>query len=667
MTGETYTVVFMDTGDHQPATSADDIADSMPGEAAQTARKAAHDIPSSPKPPDPIMTSQLAEFDEQISTSLEREPPHRTVRSKSCVGENAPAPPPPPPADGTEESFAVRKNRLDTAQRLLDEASGKVPTPRPVEPELQGPYFGIELHDLYVRDGSAVPPVLKQAATELRKRAHVEGIFRIPGRAHTVAGMVDSVDKGDMLDLEEEETAEIASFLKKFFALLPSSVIPGDLVDRFGETVDDARSKCLELRQLVDQALPPERAEVLSFTLDLLHDIMLQSDKNKMSSKNLATVFLPALFFSVQGEATSAEEIMKMAVLGKAVSATLAFMIENPELDPSKVDTMAAASSYGAITIPAGSNSATTALHRKGTRSGGSQLVRPASTSSPRLPIAKGGRRRSASELQGKKNFLPSSEGSAAKLSAESVLAAMRRAKDSITRRGGTFRASEGSMTLGRRGWLTMSKRSWYFLLVNDWLYWFKDEVPANLGTNNAAELASVLGTFAGHINMSRCNVVSTRQQEIEVIQPTGPNVVVICQTPRDAEEWLMALIEVSMAGYPLPAILRLPEKGGWVTLNGTNERMYLKFSDWLLVLSKDEQGQDVFRSVALEGATVAKGRTGSGSYGFVLADANERLVLGTHNPGAAREWVDAIRLMVNLSWCREYEPNKLPKKADNL
>jgi hypothetical protein len=32
----------------------------------------------------------------------------------------------------------------------------------------------------------------------------------------------------------------------------------------------------------------------------LLHDIAMRSDKNKMGSSNLATVFMPIIFFSVQ-------------------------------------------------------------------------------------------------------------------------------------------------------------------------------------------------------------------------------------------------------------------------------------------------------------------------------------------------------------------------------
>lgn len=145
----------------------------------------------------------------------------------------------------------------------------------------------------------------------------------------------------------------------------------------------------MELRQLLDQALPVERAEVLEFTLDLLNAIAKRSDQNKMTSKNLATVFLPALFFSVQGDSTSPEEIMKMAVLGKAVSQTLSFMIDNPKLDPECVEQ---SSGSGSITIPAGASlSASNLSAAKLTRSDSSR----SHPSSPITTLKKGSRKRS--------------------------------------------------------------------------------------------------------------------------------------------------------------------------------------------------------------------------------------------------------------------------------
>lgn len=206
-----------------------------------------------------------------------------------------------------------------------------------------------------------------------------------------------------------------------------------------------------------------------------------------------------------------------------------------------------------------------------------------------------------------------------------------------------------------------MGKHPWYFMVVNDWLYWFKDEVSGNVGAN-AAALAGALGAHAGHINVGRCNIVAKSDCDLEIIQPAGPNLLLSSETARDSEQWLFALTEISVAGYPLPTFLNLPSKSDWVTFNGGPDRVHLRLSDWTLVLSRDEKGDAVIRRVGLEGATVAKGKTASGSAGFILADTSEKIVFGTHNPGVAQEWVDAIKYTINLSWCRAYEPDKLPK-----
>ncbi len=457
MTGSTYTLVFLDTGNHQPVVSPESMFLSPP-----VSSEAKAEVPVKPQSVAQERSSsaldQLAQLDLQIESTANAEAAKpagpRQQRKSTIVPSTAPLPPPPPPPPALSSGLARAKSRVELAAQLL----GVSPPPAaageaaPEEANVSGPYFGIELRDLYVRDGTAVPKVLIAAAEELRKRAHVEGIFRIPGRANNVAAMVDAADRGQPIDLQKAETPEIASFLKKFFALLPSSVIPPDLVDRFGKAHADSRSLCMELRQLMDQALPPERAEVLSFTLELLNYIAERSDKNKMTSKNLATVFLPALFFSVQGDATSPEEIMKMAVLGKGISQTLSFMIDNPKLDPARA--LERELSFGAATIPAGGSGSSSAgssaanspqvtrMGRSGSHKGpssqgggggalkgsGSHKGAASQGSSPVQGLKTAARRRSAT-LPEKDVLTAVSSSPDGKLSAESVLAAMRKAR----------------------------------------------------------------------------------------------------------------------------------------------------------------------------------------------------------------------------------------------
>jgi hypothetical protein len=560
ITGDSYTVVFLEYGNLQPATLPEHMCDNMKQSfsevgGSQTPKKTpASQITSS-------ALDQLKQLDSQIEMSAESQKaetrPNRSGTRKIVNAPLPPAPPPPPSNDPAQAALshqqaARAKSRIDLAALLL----GVAPT-RPEELEevaVTGPFFGIELRDLYVRDGTAVPKVLVDAGNELRKRAHVEGIFRIPGRANVVGSMVEAADKGQVIDLEKQETGEIASFLKKFFALLPASVIPSDLVDRFGKAHNDTRTLCSELRQLVDQALPVERAEVLNFTLDLLNYIAKRSEQNKMTSKNLATVFLPALFFSVQGDATSPEEIMKMAVLGfemlfflfwsflksvcfvlflsfrKAVSQTLSFMIDNPKLDPDNIVELAKSASTVAIAHGASTSSPQLNASTKASRSGSTQ----SHPGSPATSLKKGSRKRSTTHTAGDLLVPASSDG---KLSAESVLAAMRKAKDRMERRAGTFGSGDGSFFIGKRGWMTVAKKAFWFQIVNDWLYWFKEEHSG--ASSSPAVLSALLNSFSGNVLMSRCNVISRRPQEIEVISPTGPVTVLTTDSQRDCEDWL--------------------------------------------------------------------------------------------------------------------------------
>jgi hypothetical protein len=280
------------------------------------------------------------------------------------------------------------------------------------------------------------------------------------------------------------------------------------------------------------------------------------------------------------------------------------------------------------------------------------------------MVLKKGSRRRSLSAVeQGSQNELSTSGPGSSALSAESVLAALRKAKDSVTRRGGSFQIADGSTFIGKRGWLLLGKKQMYFVIINDWVYWFKEDVGEI--SSNSSKLAAVLGSFVGNVNMARCNIVSRRPRELEVIQPSGPNVILMAASQRECEDWLYALVEISVAGFPLPMYLNnRVGKEGWVAVQG-QEKMYGSCADMKLVFARDERKDNVYKTFQLDGATVAKGKTADGGSGFVIADCNERVVVGTHNPGEATEWVTAIKLMINLAWCAKHEPEKLPKRRD--
>jgi hypothetical protein len=134
---------------------------------------------------------------------------------------------------------------------------------------------------------------------------------------------------------------------------------------------------------------------------------------------------------------------------------------------------------------------------------------------------------------------------------------------------------------------------------------------------------------------------------------------VLIADSDQEYEDWLVSLIEVSVAGFPLPTRLdpdpKRTLKEDWVTVR-ESEKVYARLTETSLVISRDETGTSIFRAFQMEGATVAKGKR-NGNAAFVIADFKEKLVVQLHNPGAAQEWVNAIRGAIVIAYASKAEP----------
>ncbi len=416
---------------------------------------------------------------------------------------------------------------------------------------------------------------------------------------------------------------------------------------------------------------------MLGFMLQLLHDIAQHAQHNKMTSTNLATIFLPAMFFSVQSDATTPEEIMKMAVIGKAVSATLSFMIDNPSLDPTFMQPSAATVSKGPATIAVGNSRRSTdaplpnGKTAMGDRRSSSSLSPSPTQDKPRArrgSFSMGSSPKDKSKRSGRESALASSgdiprvgapvEGGASggKLSAEMVLAAMRLAKTRIVRRAGKFGA-DGSTWTGRRGWLTLGRKRIWCLIVNDWLYWFTEE---HREVDNQAALARALGAFAGNLWMARCNVVCKGDRDVYIVQPSGANLVLVADSGDDADSWISALHEICIVGFPLPlhAMPALASRAEWVTVKGQELYAVIDIDKRALLFFRDETRAKVVRSVVLDQATVAKGVVKSkGGVGFVVADAVGRVVVDSHSAG---DWVTHLKSAIIVCWALRYEPESV-------
>jgi RhoGAP domain len=188
--------------------------------------------------------------------------------------------------------------------------------------------FGQSIAFLAERDGDSVPEIVRLCAKELRKRAQEEGIFRIPGRSALIDHIVKQVNSGNRIEIQEFGTHDIAGIFKVWYRMLPSSVIPRPLLQDFVRTNNkqDEEERCTALRTLVERRLPTHNARVLGFTLQLLAALQAQH-LGKMDADNLATIFAPALFFSLNQPDQTKEEILENARLGPDLKTVVAFLI----------------------------------------------------------------------------------------------------------------------------------------------------------------------------------------------------------------------------------------------------------------------------------------------------------------------------------------------------
>jgi len=166
-----------------------------------------------------------------------------------------------------------------------------------------------------------------------------EGLFRKHGNLKKQQALKERLNKGVPLNLDEDEFSvhECAAVLKYFLAHLPEPLLTDayyrahcqvPLLCRDSMSDEDKRvgyEKQLSCLQLLFQLIPEVNYTLLKDLLLFLHSVSKNQDTNKMSAKNLGTVFATHILCprKMSPEALQASHRM----LGNAVS----FMIENAE------------------------------------------------------------------------------------------------------------------------------------------------------------------------------------------------------------------------------------------------------------------------------------------------------------------------------------------------
>ncbi|KAF2150333.1 RhoGAP-domain-containing protein [Myriangium duriaei CBS 260.36] len=165
------------------------------------------------------------------------------------------------------------------------------------------PVFGVDLEELFQRDGSAVPMVVYQCmqAVDLFGLS-VEGIYRQNGTAQHIQQLKANFDHdASRVDFRNpasfhHDVNSVAGLLKQFFRDLPDPLLTKE---RYSEFISAARIEDDIVRRdtlhAIINGLPDANYATLRALVLHLNRIQEHQNQNRMSSSNLAICFAPSL------------------------------------------------------------------------------------------------------------------------------------------------------------------------------------------------------------------------------------------------------------------------------------------------------------------------------------------------------------------------------------
>ncbi|KAL4232466.1 Rho GTPase-activating protein 1 [Mactra antiquata] len=160
--------------------------------------------------------------------------------------------------------------------------------------------FGVSLSTIKANYGQVIPPVVQQTVEFLRCHAlDSEGIFRRTANAATLKQVQKRLNDGETINFEEFNDVTIAAVaLKTFLRELKEPILTFELYDPIirlhGQDKDE---QILQAKRMLYEELPDDNYQVLKCILDLLSEVAAHSEKNKMTTQNLAICFGPNLIW----------------------------------------------------------------------------------------------------------------------------------------------------------------------------------------------------------------------------------------------------------------------------------------------------------------------------------------------------------------------------------
>jgi RalA-binding protein 1 len=279
---------------------ADGLADSSGKSSSPTLgpRHSGSNSPTSPSPATPDAVSHDPYWPKQAQN------PHSSASQRGTGSKGQPFPQP-HKEQKIRNLFAFRKSsheQLSTSQSSDERAKHDQRKRAYVRP-----VFGLALaeavevcppHDVDV----LLPAVVYRCIEYLRENeaASEEGLFRLSGSNLVVRNLKERFNtEGDVDLVGEEEYYDVhavASLFKTYLRELPSTILTRDLHIDFLNVLDmeHKQQKVIAFNSLVHQ-LPPVNFALLRALSEYLLEVVQNSDKNKMSVKNVGIVFSPTL------------------------------------------------------------------------------------------------------------------------------------------------------------------------------------------------------------------------------------------------------------------------------------------------------------------------------------------------------------------------------------
>lgn len=192
---------------------------------------------------------------------------------------------------------------------------------RPLEESLRAANEAMELH-----------LVDKSIAFIRSKAIKTQGVFRLPGNATKMAEVRALIDKGDDVDLDNEDEYDIPSLLKMYFRELPDTLIPAACFPEFlaAANLDDRKKRIAHFARIFRDStlVPVVNRDVFIDLVHLMDEIASHEEVNKMTHRNLATCLAPTIIIPNGIQKASPVEVLTQT---KTVTDLLEFVIINHE------------------------------------------------------------------------------------------------------------------------------------------------------------------------------------------------------------------------------------------------------------------------------------------------------------------------------------------------